>query len=205
MWKGTTLEVHVINRTLLYTLELCSYTFCWGTVRTEVPVVLGLERVQALSSCLHDRSYLPDTQEWRLTPPGKTQHCDAGWCPSLLEDLQSLQVRFHLVPILARVLSSTFAFKKPLVRTAFCILVSWLSQSEIQEANSDCISGVSFKATGWINSGSKQRRSSSACSPNLTSLVTVSLRTNICKEQLVMANGYEKLELAVWSFNIFNS
>lgn len=140
-----------------------------------------------------------------LTPLGKTWHCNVGWCPSLLKDLWPLRVRFRFVHILAHALSSTFAFNKPLVVRAFHIWVSWLSLSEIQKANSGCISGASFKSTRWTNCGSKQRRNYHACSPNLKSLMTVYLKANICKELQVMANGYDKLELTVWSFNIFNS
>lgn len=35
--------------------------------------------------------------------------------------------------------------------------------------------------------------------------MTVHLRAHICKQQLEMANSFEKLELAVWFFEIFSS
>lgn len=53
--------------------------------------------------------------------------------------------------------------------------------------------------------GSRQRRKYCTHFPTLTSLVTVHLRAHICKQQLEMANSFEKLELAVWFFEIFSS
>lgn len=60
----------MIDRALSYTLELCSYIFCSGSViankvQRAAPAVLWLERASELNNCLLDQSFLPDHQERR--------------------------------------------------------------------------------------------------------------------------------------------
>lgn len=188
--KGNAWGGLVINRASSYTLELCFYTFSWGIVCAAVP-----QRSWVLSSCLYvdNCSQIPKSEG--LMSYGKTHNCSASWLPFLMKDHQPPQVIFHFVSILALVLSSIFSINNSLVRRAFHIWVNWLIQSETQKVNSGCISGASFKATGWTNRVNKKRRNYRVCSTNLKSLMTVYLRNSICKEELVKVNSYKKVKL----------